>query len=394
MKLKRILFITFGCLCFGLGTVGVFLPILPSTPFYLATLFFFANSSEKLHRWFLGTKLYKKHLESFVKKRGMLLKTKITIISTVTLLMGLGFFMMVRKGIWIPCVILAVVWLIHIFYFVFKVKTIEETRKDDINMKPDYKNWMPKGMVLSAVIVTAVFLLLFIIFGLTGFVSGALKTVLFIVFLVGTVIGLCVSLWMILMYRTFSYNGKRQMSRQIIEGVAEYIKLPDGGKGLDVGCGSGALAIACAKRNPNASFVGIDRWGKEYASFNKPLCENNAKAEGVTNVTFSQGDACKLDFADETFDAVTSNYVYHNIPSNDRQAILLETLRVLKKGGAFAIHDIFSRSKYGDMQEFVKKLKDMGYEKVELIDSTGKFMTKQEAKCMALDGSALLVGRK
>lgn len=261
-------------------------------------------------------------------------------------------------------------------------------------MKPDYKNWMPKGMVLSAVIVTAVFLLLFIIFGFTGLISGVLKTVLFIVFLVGTVIGLCASLWMILMYRAFSYNGKRQMSRQIIEGVAEYIKLPDGSKGLDVGCGSGALAIACAKRNPNASFVGIDRWGKEYASFNKPLCENNAKAEGVTNVTFSQGDACKLDFADETFDAVTSNYVYHNIPSNDRQAILLETLRVLKKGGTFAIHDIFSRSKYGDMQEFVKKLKDMGYEKVELIDSTGKFMTKQEAKCMALDGSAFLVGRK
>ena len=261
-------------------------------------------------------------------------------------------------------------------------------------MKPDYKNWMPKGMVLSAVIVTAVFLLLFIIFGFTGLISGVLKTVLFIVFLVGTVIGLCASLWMILMYRAFSYNGKRQMSRQIIEGVAEYIKLPDGSKGLDVGCGSGALAIACAKRNPNASFVGIDRWGKEYASFNKPLCENNAKAEGVTNVTFSQGDACKLDFADETFDVVTSNYVYHNIPSNDRQAILLETLRVLKKGGTFAIHDIFSRSKYGDMQEFVKKLKDMGYEKVELIDSTGKFMTKQEAKCMALDGSALLVGRK
>ena len=261
-------------------------------------------------------------------------------------------------------------------------------------MKPDYKNWMPKGMVLSAVIVTAVFLLLFIIFGFTGLISGVLKTVLFIVFLVGTVIGLCASLWMILMYRAFSYNGKRQMSRQIIEGVAEYIKLPDGSKGLDVGCGSGALAIACAKRNPNASFVGIDRWGKEYASFNKPLCENNEKAEGVTNVTFLQGDACSLDFADETFDAVMSNYVYHNIPSNDRQAILLETLRVLKKGGTFAIHDIFSRSKYGDMQEFVKKLKDMGYEKVELIDSTGKFMTKQEAKCMALDGSAFLVGRK
>lgn len=261
-------------------------------------------------------------------------------------------------------------------------------------MKPDYKNWMPKGMVLTAVIAAAVFLLLFVVFGLTGIVSGTLKTVLFIVFLILTVVCLCVSAWMIMMYRAFDYNGKRKMSRQIIEGVAEYVKLPDGGKGLDVGCGSGALTIASAKRNPNASFVGVDRWGKEYASFNKPLCERNAVAEGVKNVTFERGDARKLDFPDETFDAVTSNYVYHNIPTGDRQAILLETLRVLKKGGVFALHDIFSKSKYGDIQAFVKKLKDMGYEKVELIDSTGRFMTKWESVWMELSGSALLVGRK
>ncbi|MBR0235622.1 MAG: class I SAM-dependent methyltransferase [Clostridia bacterium] len=261
-------------------------------------------------------------------------------------------------------------------------------------MKPDYKNWMPKGMVLTAVIAAAVFLLLFVVFGLTGIVSGTLKTVLFIVFLILTVVCLCVSIWMIMMYRAFDYNGKRKMSRQIIEGVAEYVKLPDGGKGLDVGCGSGALTIACAKCNPNASFIGVDRWGKEYASFNKPLCERNAKAEGVKNVTFERGDARKLDFPDETFDAVTSNYVYHNIPTGDRQAILLETLRVLKKGGVFALHDIFSKSKYGDIRAFVKKLKDMGYEKVELIDSTGRFMTKWESVWMELSGSALLVGRK
>ncbi|MBQ6067163.1 MAG: class I SAM-dependent methyltransferase [Clostridia bacterium] len=261
-------------------------------------------------------------------------------------------------------------------------------------MKPDYKNWMPKGMVLTSVGAIAVFLLLFILFGLTGLVSGVLKTVLFVVFLIGTVVGLGVSVWMILMHRAFSYKGKRQMSRQIIEGIAEYVKLPEGGFGLDVGCGSGALAIACAKRNPDASFIGIDRWGKEYASFNKPLCENNAKAEGAGNVSFQRGDATKLDFPDECFDAVTSNYVYHNIPG-DRQAYLLETLRVLKKGGVFALHDIFSKSRYGDMRAFVKKLTDMGYERVELIDTTaGKFMSKREAAWMELSGSALLVGRK
>ena len=214
--------------------------------------------------------------------------------------------------------------------------------------------------------------------------------------LILTVILAGMTVWTILMYRAFSYNGKRQMSRQIIDGVAEYVKLPDGGRGLDVGCGSGALTIAVAKRNPNGKVFGIDRWGAEYASFSKKLCEDNAMVEGVSERTvFAQGDALKLDFPDEAFDAVTSNYVYHNIPSRDRQTILLETLRVLKKGGSFAIHDIFSKSKYGDMQAFVRKLRDMGYEQVELIPTdSGRFMTPWEAKWMALSGSTILVGRK
>lgn len=137
MKIKRILFAALGLICFALGTVGVVLPILPTTPFYLGALFFFGGSSERLHQWFLGTKLYKKHLDSFVKKKGMLLSTKISIITTVTLLMGFGFFMMARKSIWIPCIILAVVWLLHMLYFVFRVKTItkqeaEELEKEEV----------------------------------------------------------------------------------------------------------------------------------------------------------------------------------------------------------------------------------------------------------------------
>ena len=130
MNVKRVIFAALGLICFGLGTVGVFLPILPTTPFYLLAVFFFANSSEKLHTWFLGTKLYQKHLDPFVKKRGMLLSTKLSIIATVTLLMGIGFFLMARKGIWIPCIILAVVWVCHIVYFVFRVKTISREEQE------------------------------------------------------------------------------------------------------------------------------------------------------------------------------------------------------------------------------------------------------------------------
>ena len=124
MKVKKAVFIIVGCVCLGLGVVGVVLPVLPTTPFLLVTAYCFARSSERLNTWFKGTKLYKNHLESFVKKEGMKVSTKVSIISCVTLLMGIGFFMMARKGIWIPCGILALVWLAHIWYFGFRVKTI------------------------------------------------------------------------------------------------------------------------------------------------------------------------------------------------------------------------------------------------------------------------------
>lgn len=121
MKLKRLFFLILGCVCLALGCVGIVLPVLPTVPFFLATVFCFANSSEKLHTWFLGTELYQKHLDSFVKKKGMTTQTKAGILTSVTLLMAVGFFLMLRKALYIPCAILAIVWLCHLVYFLFGV---------------------------------------------------------------------------------------------------------------------------------------------------------------------------------------------------------------------------------------------------------------------------------
>lgn len=99
-------------------------------------------------------------------------------------------------------------------------------------MKPNYKNWMPKGMVYGFLASTVVGLVLTMIIGVAGIIGKILMVI--------TIFLALMTLWMFLMYRAFSYNGSRQMSRQIIEGVSSYIKIPDGGKGLDVGCGSGA----------------------------------------------------------------------------------------------------------------------------------------------------------
>lgn len=131
MRIKRLIFLILGCICLALGCIGIALPVLPTVPFFLATVFFFANSCPWLHDWFVGTKMYKKHLESYVNKRGMLVKTKLTIVLSVTLVMGIGFFMMLRKAIYVPCIILAVVWICHIIYFVFGVKTIKEEKNPD-----------------------------------------------------------------------------------------------------------------------------------------------------------------------------------------------------------------------------------------------------------------------
>ena len=263
--------------------------------------------------------------------------------------------------------------------------------------RPDYKNWVPKSMVIGLGAATAASASLSLLFGTSDrILKGKPRQVAAATFGAATPVLLFYTGWMGALHRAFDYKGKRKLAKAIIEGTADFVMLPDGGTGLDVGCGSGALTIACAKRKPKAQMLGCDIWSGAYkAVFTKKRCEENAVAEGVSNVRFVEGNAVRLPFPDESFDAVTSNYVYHNIAGQNKQALLLETLRVLKKGGSFAIHDLMSRARYGDMDAFVRKLRAEGYEDVRLIDTTdGRFMGHKEAAFLGLGGSTLLVGRK
>ena len=124
MKLKKMFFVTLGCIGLGLGALGTVLPVLPTFPFLLLAAFSFAKSSEKLYKWFVNTKLYKNNLESYVQGRGMTRETKLRIMVTVTVLMAFGFTMMMLKALYIPCIILGIVWLAHVLYFCFGVKTL------------------------------------------------------------------------------------------------------------------------------------------------------------------------------------------------------------------------------------------------------------------------------
>lgn len=124
MKIQKAFFVALGCVSLGIGAVGAVLPLMPTFPFLLLAAFCFAKSSEKLHNWFTSTKLCQENLDDFMQGRGMTKRTKLRIMATVTALMAFGFAVMGRVPV--GRVILVAVWVFHVVYFCFGIKTIEE----------------------------------------------------------------------------------------------------------------------------------------------------------------------------------------------------------------------------------------------------------------------------
>lgn len=118
--MRKILYIMIGCISLGLGIIGVILPILPTVPFVLLAAFCFAKSSERLDGWFKNTKLYR---ENNIKS-GMTKRAKVRIMCLVTLLMSIGFIMMGLKDIVVGNIVLLIVWIFHMVYLTFGVKTV------------------------------------------------------------------------------------------------------------------------------------------------------------------------------------------------------------------------------------------------------------------------------
>lgn len=118
----RYIYLMIGMISFGLGFIGIVLPILPTTPFLLLAGFCFARSSKRVHNWFVTTKAYQRHLEPFVQKRAMTLKTKICILSLASFMLAFPLFL---TDLWWLRVFIIGLYIFKYYYFLFKIKTIK-----------------------------------------------------------------------------------------------------------------------------------------------------------------------------------------------------------------------------------------------------------------------------
>lgn len=121
-KIKRYIYVIVGLLSFAIGAIGVILPILPTTPFLLLASFCFVRGSEKFDRWFKSTKMYKKHLESFVNEKAMTMKQKVIILLFVNIMLAIPIILI--DNLHMRLFLLGLIF-IKLYYFIFKIKTIK-----------------------------------------------------------------------------------------------------------------------------------------------------------------------------------------------------------------------------------------------------------------------------
>ena len=117
----RYIFLTIGTISFALGTAGIVLPLLPTVPFYMLTLFCLARGSERFHNMFLESSLYQKTVGAYERDKALTLRTKLSILLSVSTIMATGAYF--SQDMPIALIVMAFVWIGHVIALVFIVKT-------------------------------------------------------------------------------------------------------------------------------------------------------------------------------------------------------------------------------------------------------------------------------
>ena len=117
----RYIFLTIGAISFVLGTAGIVIPLLPTVPFYMLTLFCLARGSERFHKIFLESSLYQKTVGAYERDKALTLRTKLSILASVTTIMAIGAYF--SQNMPVALIVMALVWIGHVIALAFIVKT-------------------------------------------------------------------------------------------------------------------------------------------------------------------------------------------------------------------------------------------------------------------------------
>jgi SAM-dependent methyltransferase len=195
----------------------------------------------------------------------------------------------------------------------------------------NYGNWISKWLLYMPA-ATALFLL-----GLS---------VVSYLFIIAAAFFLMIFAYFSYAYFKFSPAGG-DLQTKIHDMVLDHLKWQGKGKALDIGCGNAALVIKLAKKYPQALVTGIDYWGGKWG-YSKRACENNAKIKGVAERTaFRKASASSLPFEDNYFDAVVSNFVFHEVKdSRNKRGLSGRRYGSLKKMELSLFRIYFSSKEY------------------------------------------------
>lgn len=165
--------------------------------------------------------------------------------------------------------------------------------------KPDYANWISSKVLMFPIVTGAVAAALLV--AASYFDGGWPLLIVRLVLACLVAISLVLFTYLAYARRLLAYDGGG-IQGKILDNVLNHLDWNGNGSLLDIGCGSGAMAVRAARKFPEAKVVGIDYWGFGW-DYAKEQCESNAKLEGLSDrISFQHGDAAKLDFPDNHFD--------------------------------------------------------------------------------------------
>ncbi|MFW5780191.1 MAG: YbaN family protein [Bacillota bacterium] len=124
--MKKYILIIFGSIALGLGVAGIFLPVLPTTPFLLMTLICYTKGSKRFETWFKKTCVYQKHLKPFLLTKTLTNFNKFKILFFVTVVIAIPIILI--NLFWVRIFLLIVI-LTHYIYFIFKVKSVSREQQ-------------------------------------------------------------------------------------------------------------------------------------------------------------------------------------------------------------------------------------------------------------------------